>query len=46
MIEGDLTSGGKHRMQYTDVLWNCTLETYKILLTKVTPIYFIIKHKA
>ena len=31
--------GGEHRMQYTDdVLQKCTLETYVILLTYVTPI--------
>ena len=30
---GDLTLGGKDTIQYIDdVLWNCTLETYIILL--------------
>lgn len=37
-MEGDLTYGGKHTMQYTeDVLQNCILETCIILFTKVTP---------
>ena len=41
MIEGDLTLGGEHTIQYTDdVLYNCTLETYIISLTNVTPITF------
>ena len=39
VMEGDLTLGGEHVIQYTDdVLQNCTPETYKILLSKVTPI--------
>ena len=38
-MEGDLTRGGEHRIQYTDdVLQNCTSETYIILLTYVTSI--------
>ena len=38
LMEGDLTLGGEHTIQYTDgVLQNCTLETYIILLTNVTP---------
>lgn len=37
-----LTLGGERTMQYTDdVLCNCTLETYIILLTNVTPINLI-----
>ena len=39
VMEGDLTWGGEHTIQYTcDVLYNCTPETYVILLTNVTPI--------
>ena len=39
VMEGDLTWGGEHTIQYTDdVLYNCTPETYIILLTNVTPI--------
>lgn len=39
VTERDLTSGGEHTMQYTgDVVYNCTLETYITLSTKVTPI--------
>ena len=40
-MEGDLTLGGdfRHPTQYSqDVLQNCVLETYTILLTNVTPI--------
>ena len=38
-MEGDLTGGREHTIQYTDdVLQNCTLETYIILLTTITPI--------
>ena len=34
VMEGDLTWGGEHTIQYTDdVLYNCTPETYIILLT-------------
>ena len=37
-MEGDLTLGGKHTIQYTDnKLQNCTPETYIILLINVTP---------
>ena len=36
-MEGDLTWGGEHTIQYTDgVLYDCTPETYIILLTNVT----------
>ena len=39
VMEGDLTWGGEHTIQYaTDVLQNYTPETYIILLTNVTPI--------
>lgn len=39
VMESDLTLGGKHTIQFTeDLLLNCTVETYVILLTKVTPI--------
>ena len=42
VMEGDLTLGGKHTMQYTDgVQQNCTLKTYIILLPNVTPIKLI-----
>ena len=38
VIKEDLTWGGQHTVQYTDdVLQNCILETYIILLTNVTP---------
>ena len=38
-MEGDLTSGGEHTIQYTDdVLQNCTPEACIMLLTNVTPI--------
>ena len=38
LMEGDLTLGGEHTTQYTDdVLYNCTLECFQILLTNVTP---------
>ena len=43
-MEGDLTWGGEHILQYTDdVLWNCIPKTYIILLTNVTPIKSINK---
>ena len=36
---GDFTWDGEHTIHYTDdVLYNCTPETYIILLTNVTPI--------
>ena len=39
VIKEDLTWGGQHTVQYTDdVLQNCILETYIILLTNVTPV--------
>ena len=39
VMEGDLTWGGEHSLQYTDALFqNCTSETYIILLTNVTAI--------
>ena len=35
----DFSQCGEHTIQYTDDgLWNCTPETYAILLTNVTPI--------
>ena len=38
VTEGDLTLGSEHSIQYTDdVLQNCALETYVILLANVTP---------
>ena len=44
VTEGDLTLGGEHTMQYTDdVLQNCKLEIYIILLTNVTSINLIFK---
>ena len=46
VMEGDLTWGGEHTIQCTDdVLWNCSLETYKLLLTSVTSINSIKKKK-
>ena len=46
VMGGDLTWGGEHIIQYTDdVLYNCTPETYVILLTNVTPINSIKKEK-
>ena len=46
MVTEDLTLGSGHTMQYTDnSLQNCTLETYIILLTIVTPINLIKKEK-
>ena len=39
VMEGDLTWGGEHTIQYTDdILQNRTPETFIILLTNVTPI--------
>ena len=39
VMEGNLTWGGEHTTRYTvEVLQNCTLETYIILLTNVIPI--------
>ena len=39
VTERDLTLGGKHKIQYADaVLYNCTPETYVILLANITPI--------
>ena len=36
VVEGDLTLGGEHTIQYTDIiLQNYTLETYIILLTNI-----------
>ena len=38
-MEGDLTWGGEHTIQYTDdVLQNCTPEDYITISTNVTPI--------
>ena len=37
VMEGDLSWSGKHTTQYTDgTLYNCTPETYIIILTYVT----------
>ena len=45
-MEGDVTWGSEHTIQYTnDILQNCTAETYVILLTNVTPINSILKIK-
>ena len=42
MTEEGLILGGRHTMQYTDhVPQNCTLETYMVLLSNVTPINLI-----
>ena len=38
VMEGDLTWGDKHVVQYTDVLQNCVPKTCVILLTIVTPV--------
>ena len=39
MVEGDLTLGGEHTMQYRDdALHSCTFETFTIILIDVTPI--------
>ena len=45
VMEGVLTQGGEHTIQYTDeVLSNCTVETYIILLisvrTKIQQFFF------
>ena len=46
VMEGDLTWGGKHTIQYTDdVLQNCTPETYIILLIDVNPDIQVFKKK-
>lgn len=37
----DFTNCGEHILQYTDVLWNCTIETDIVLLTNVTLINFL-----
>ena len=39
-----MTLGSKHTIQY-DVLYNCTLETFIILLTNATPIYSVQKKR-
>ena len=45
VMEGDLTWGGEHTVQYTDdILQNCTLETYIILLTSIVPVIQIQKY--
>ena len=37
VMEGDLTWGGEHTIQYTDyVSWNCTSETYITLFFNVS----------
>lgn len=39
MIEGDLTLGSEHTIQYTkDVIYNCTPENYILLLANATSI--------
>ena len=39
VVEGDLTLGGEHTMQYRDdALHSCTFETFTIILIDVTPI--------
>lgn len=39
VVDGDLTWGGEHAVQWTDVvLWNWAPETCVILLKWVTPI--------
>ena len=44
VMEGDLTWGGEHTIQYIDnVLQDCAPESYIILLTDVTPINSIKK---
>lgn len=44
VIEDDLTLAGGYTMQYTEhISKECTLETYKILLTNVTPTNLIKK---
>ena len=44
VMEGDLTWGGEHTIQYTDdVLQSCMPENYIILLISVTPINSIKK---
>ena len=44
VMQGDVTWGGEHAIQYTDdVLQNCTPDTYLILLANVTPINAINK---
>ena len=46
LLEGDLTLGREHTIQYTDdVLQNCTPETYIVLLSNVTPVNSIKKKK-
>ena len=46
VMEGDLTQGSEHTIQYTDnVLQNSTPETYIILLTIVTLINSITTFK-
>ena len=44
VMEGDVTWGGEHTVQYTgDISQNCTLETYIILSNEVTPMNSIKK---
>ena len=46
LLEGDLTLGREHTIQYTDdVLQNCTPETYIVLLSNVTPVNSIKKKR-
>ena len=45
VTEVDQTLGAEHTMQYThDVSQKCTLETYVMLSTNVTPMYFLNSH--
>ena len=44
VTQEDLTLGGGYTMRYTeDVSQNCTLKTYTILLTNITPINLTVK---
>ena len=44
VTEGGQTLGGEHTMQYTDdVLQNCILGTFTMLLTNIIPITLILK---
>lgn len=44
-MEGDLTLVGEHTLRHTDdVLRNCTLESYIVVLTGVAPINLLLKN--
>lgn len=46
VTEGDWAWSAEHTMQYTGNGWqNCTLETYRPLLTNATPVNLIKKKK-